>query len=161
MAFTTTIRAQGAGFTPTTLFDLLDDLLIDQSDQVSDVATTQTLSATSFTTLTSMTSTITVESNQKVLVAWDCSISANIAGDDFRFSIFENSTELTATARAYVPVTGILSTTANVDFCSQVYLIEAPATGSVTYTIKAKRNSGAGNLYINYRRMAVIAFRAS
>lgn len=160
MAFTTAIRAQGPAFSKTTLCDLLDDLLIDQSDFVPDVGTTHTLSATSFTTLTGMTSTLTIESNHKVLIIWNCNISGNTAGDDFRFSIFENSTELTNSIMAYVPDNEITSTSGNVDCYGQAYLIESPATGSVTYTIKAKRNGGSGNLYINYRRMSVIALRA-
>lgn len=155
MALTTTLRAQGAAFTPTTLFDALDLVLVSPVDFVSQDSNSTTTSS-SYATIGTMTSTVTVETGDVVEIAFSCVCGVSgAASANWAIGLHQNGTLITGGDAA------MTHTNAGTDFAAYAttVLVEAPATGSVTYTAQFKRISGTGTVNVSYKRMSIKVMR--
>lgn len=152
MALTDTLRGQGPGFTATELFDTLDELRTVADFTYEDASDTTT--SASYVDMSSMSRSITVSAGSIVEVNFTTSLVVDAASTIVAIGIHQNGTlvgggdmALTALANGVTYPTALS------------VLLEAPATGSVTYAVKWKRVSGSGTLSSTYRRISIKVHR--
>lgn len=159
MALTTTLRTQGAAYTPTVLFDTLDDLLVAGS-QAAPAPSVASIATSTPTEISGATATVTVESGQVVLLGWHISYSIG-STDSFYIGLYENGVQVTNGYHQLTVSTNRTSASGLEDLFGGVHLITAPATGSVTYNLRAWRVGGAGTFYTNTRKFTALVIRNS
>lgn len=112
--------------------------------------TTANTSSGTAATMTGATVTVSIKSGDYVKLNWWTRWSVNNTGTTCTFSLFQDSTELTSTAATLNSAGDVDSTGAQNSYAGN-YIITIPSTGSVTYTIKWLRASGANVCYSSAR----------
>lgn len=152
MALTDTLRSQGPGFTATELFDTLDALRASVDFTYEDAVDTTT--SASYVDMSSMSRSITVPAGSIVEVIFSTVLSIDAPSTIIAVGLHQNGTLIGGGDTALTVMAQYV--TYPITLCA---LLEAPATGSVTYAAKWKRVSGSGTLSSVYRRISLKVHR--
>lgn len=108
------------------------------------------------TTLNNMTATIKVKTGDYVRISWWATMQANNTGTECDLQVYENGVAIASTLSHYV-TTGDVGSTGDGHTMSGSFLLTTPTAGTIPYTLKGARSTGANVCYYHYKGLNVEA----